>query len=133
MMHDYHLYTCPAIIRKQRPDAFLHHFVHIPWTHTDAWRVLPADIRTAIFEGLLANDIIGFHTRTYCNNFLQCCRELMGLDTDFRRQAVMHGRPRDVGAPLSARDRRRERSSASPPAPGSRRTRRRSCAAAATT
>ena len=90
MMHDYHLYTCPAIIRKQRPDAFLHHFVHIPWTHTDAWRILPADIRTSIFEGLLANDIIGFHTSTYCNNFLQCCRELMGLDTDFRRQAVMY-------------------------------------------
>jgi trehalose 6-phosphate synthase len=90
MMHDYHLYTCPAMIRRRRPDAFLHHFVHIPWTHTDAWRILPADIRTSIFEGLLANDIIGFHTRTYCNNFLQCCRELMGLDTDFTRQAVMY-------------------------------------------
>jgi trehalose 6-phosphate synthase len=91
MMHDYHLYTCPAILRRERPDAFLHHFVHIPWTHTDAWRVLPEMIRTEIFEGLLANDIIGFHTRTYCNNFLQCCRELMDLDTDFRRGAVAYG------------------------------------------
>jgi trehalose 6-phosphate synthase len=90
MVHDYHLYTCPAIIRRQRPDAFLHHFVHIPWTHPDSWRILPADIRTSIFEGLLANDIIGFHTRAYCNNFLQCCRELMGLDTDFERQAVIY-------------------------------------------
>src|SRR3954447_19273169 len=67
MVHDYHLYTCPGIIRQRREDAFLHHFVHIPWTHPDAWRVLPADMRTEIFEGLLANDIIGFHTSSYCN------------------------------------------------------------------
>jgi trehalose 6-phosphate synthase len=91
MVHDYHLYTCPGIIRREREDVFLHHFVHIPWTHPDAWRVLPANMRTEIFEGLLANDIIGFHTRSYCNNFLQCCRELMGLETDFQRQAVLHG------------------------------------------
>jgi trehalose 6-phosphate synthase len=91
MVHDYHLYTCPGIIRRRREDVFLHHFVHIPWTQPDAWRVLPNDMRTEIFEGLLANDIIGFHTRSYCNNFLQCCRELMGLETDFARQAVLHG------------------------------------------
>jgi trehalose 6-phosphate synthase len=89
MVHDYHLYTCPALIRAERPDVFLHQFVHIPWTQPDAWRVLPADIRTEIFEGLLANDIVGFHTRSYCNNFLQCCRELMDLDTDFQRRAVV--------------------------------------------
>src|SRR5690349_21921401 len=27
MLHDYHLYTAPAMIREARPDAFLHHFV----------------------------------------------------------------------------------------------------------
>jgi trehalose 6-phosphate synthase len=89
MIHDYHLYTCPALIRAERPDSFLHHFVHIPWTQPDAWRILPTDIRTEIFESLLANDILGFHTRSYCNNFLQCCRELMNLDTDFSRGAVL--------------------------------------------
>ena len=89
MVHDYHLYTCPGLIRRARPDVFLHHFVHIPWTAPDAWRVLPADVRQEIFEGLLANDIIGFHTRSYCNNFLQCCRELMDLKTDFKRGAVI--------------------------------------------
>ena len=89
MIHDYHLYTCPGLIRRARPDVFLHHFVHIPWTHPDAWRVLPEDVRREIFEGLLSNDIIGFHTRVYCNNFLQCCRELMGLRTDFQRGAVI--------------------------------------------
>ena len=41
MVHDYHLYTLPAMVREARPDVFLHHFIHIPWTQPDAWRVLP--------------------------------------------------------------------------------------------
>src|SRR3712207_6872433 len=69
MVHDYHLYTLPALVRRARPDAFLHHFIHIPWTQPDAWRVLPTSIRDEIFRGLLANDIIGFHTRAYRHNF----------------------------------------------------------------
>src|SRR5439155_420763 len=48
MVHDYHLYTLPALVRQARPDVFLHHFVHIPWTQPDAWRVLPSRIREEI-------------------------------------------------------------------------------------
>ena len=91
MLHDYHLYTCPALIRARRPDAFLHHFVHIPWSQPDSWRILPARIREEIYRGLLANDIIGFHTNAYCRNFLHCCSELMELDVDFDRCAIVHG------------------------------------------
>ena len=88
MVHDYHLYTLPELVRKARPDVFLHHFVHIPWTQSDAWRVLPSRIRQEIFAGLLANDIVGFHTRSYRRNFLQCCRDLMDLEVDFERGLV---------------------------------------------
>ena len=41
MVHDYQLYTCPATIREARPDAFLHQFVHIPWSQPDSWRPAP--------------------------------------------------------------------------------------------
>jgi trehalose 6-phosphate synthase len=88
MVHDYQLYTLPDMVRREREDVFLHHFVHIPWTQPDAWRVLPAGIREAIYRGLLANDIIGFHTRSYQRNFLQCCRDLMDLDVDFENGVV---------------------------------------------
>jgi trehalose 6-phosphate synthase len=91
MVHDYHLYTLPDLVRRARPDAFLHHFVHIPWTQSDAWRVLPTRIREEIFTGLLANDIIGFHTRSYRQNFLQCCRDLMDLEVDFASGVVRFG------------------------------------------
>ena len=91
MVHDYHLYTLPDLVRRARPDAFLHHFIHIPWTQPDAWRVLPTRIREEIFTGLLANDIIGFHTRSYRHNFLQCCQDLMDLDVDFDQGIVRFG------------------------------------------
>ena len=82
MAHDYHLYTLPGLIRRARPDAFLHHFIHIPWSQSDSWRVLPAMIREEIYYGILANDIIGFHTRSYRRNFLQCCEDLLRLEVD---------------------------------------------------
>jgi trehalose 6-phosphate synthase len=82
MVHDYHLYTLPALIRRARPDAILHHFVHIPWSQSDSWRVLPSMLRDEFYSGILSNDIIGFHTRSYRRNFLQCCEDLLGLEVD---------------------------------------------------
>jgi len=95
MVHDYHLYTLPGLVRQARPDAFLHHFIHIPWTQSDAWRVLPNQIRRELYDGLLANDIIGFHTRSYRRNFLQCCRDLFDHEVDFER-GVVHAKGREV-------------------------------------
>jgi trehalose 6-phosphate synthase len=68
--------------------VFLHHFIHIPWTQPDAWRVLPNRIREEIYAGILANDIVGFHTQAYRRNFLQCCRDLMDLEVDFDEGVV---------------------------------------------
>jgi trehalose 6-phosphate synthase len=88
MVHDYHLYTLPALIRRARPDAFLHHFVHIPWSQSDSWRVLPSSMREQLYHGILSNDIVGFHTRSYRRNFLQCCEDILGVDVDHRRGIV---------------------------------------------
>ena len=96
MVHDYHLYTLPAIVREARPDVFLHHFIHIPWTQPDAWRVLPKRLRNEIYDGVLSNDIVGFHTRSYRWNFLQCCRDLMDYDVDFERGVVCTPDGREV-------------------------------------
>jgi trehalose 6-phosphate synthase len=72
LFHDYHLYLAPAIVRKARPDVVSSHFVHIPWPEPDAWSSLPPDITAAIHEGLLANDVVGFHTERWRRNFLDC-------------------------------------------------------------
>ena len=89
MVHDYHLYTLPALIKRARPDAFLTHFVHIPWSQSDSWLVLPKVIRDDIYRGILANDIVGFHTSSYRRNFLQCCEDLLELEVDWDRNVVL--------------------------------------------
>ena len=108
MLHDYHLYTAPEGIRAEHPGAFLHFFIHIPWSQPDYWRILPPDVREAILRGLLANDIIAFHTRRYARNFLLCCEDLLDLPVDYERlQVRWEGRdvwvrhyPISVNAPM---------------------------------
>jgi trehalose 6-phosphate synthase len=81
--HDYHLYLAPRFVRARRPDAALSHFVHIPWPEPDYWRVLPAAIRVALHDGLLANDVVGFHTERWRRNFLHSCADIVEAETDF--------------------------------------------------
>jgi len=81
-LHDYQLYCVAPQVRAVCPDAFLHQFVHIPWPQSDYWRVLPDHIRSAVFEGLLGNDVVAFHTRHYVRNFLRCCQDLLDLEVD---------------------------------------------------
>ena len=99
MLHDYHLYTCPSLVRERHPEAFLHQFVHIPWPQSDSWRVLPGHIRKAILLGLLANDIVAFHTQRYVRNFLVSCEELLPdeVEVDYSRSSIRIG-GRDVWA-----------------------------------
>ena len=108
MMHDYHLYTAPEEVRRAHPDAFLHFFVHIPWSQPDYWRVLPPHIREHIVRGLLSCDIVAFHTRRYARNFLMTCEDLLGLPVSYDRGSVrVDGRtvwirsyPISVNAPM---------------------------------
>ncbi len=76
---DYHLYAAPALVRARRPDAVLAHFVHIPWPSPEEWELLPAPIVRAVHEGLLANDVVGFHTERWRRAFLASC-DALGLD-----------------------------------------------------
>ncbi len=101
--HDYHLYLAPRMVRERRPETPLAHFVHIPWPQPDYWYVLPAAIRRAIHDGLLACDLVGFHTTRWRKNFLRSCVDIMGADCDFEGGGVSYdGRMTHVGArPLS--------------------------------
>jgi trehalose 6-phosphate synthase len=101
--HDYHVYLAPRMVRERRPETALVHFVHIPWPQPDYWYVLPSPIRRAIHDGLLACDLVGFHTDRWRKSFLRSCVDVMGADCDFEEGVVSYGGHRThVGArPLS--------------------------------
>ena len=88
MVHDYHFYLVPGMLRPLRPDIFIHHFTHIPWPRPRAWQVLPDSMVDAVFRGLLGSDIVGFHTERDVRNFLVGCEELLGLSVDFDHGSV---------------------------------------------
>jgi trehalose 6-phosphate synthase len=97
LFHDYHLYVAPALVREQAPDAALSHFVHVPWPQPDYWRVLPDAIRRQLHEGLLANDVVSFHTERWRTNFLRSCKDIAGADSDFESGTTAF-QGRDVAA-----------------------------------
>jgi trehalose 6-phosphate synthase len=86
--HDYHLYLAPRIVRERAPGARLAHFVHIPWPQSDYWTLLPAHLRKAVHDGLLANDVVSFHTDRWRRNFIRSCEDVVGAGVDWAEHVV---------------------------------------------
>ena len=81
MLHDYHLYLVSAWVRERYPSIAMQQFIHIPWPEFRYWTSsLPTAMMSAIFEGLLGNDILGFQTRRDANNFLEGVHALLGSE-----------------------------------------------------
>ncbi len=101
--HDYHLYLAPRIVRDRVPEATLSHFVHVPWTETDYWSVLPEHLRRAVHEGVLANDSVSLHTERWRRNFMRACEDIVGAVVDYGEGAIeLEGRRTIVSAhPIS--------------------------------
>jgi trehalose 6-phosphate synthase len=99
--HDYHLYLAPQLVRERAPETILAHFVHIPWVEAGGWSVLPAPIRAAIHEGLLANDLVGFHSERWRRVFVDACASL--LDVSVSGDVLRHagGSTTTVARPIS--------------------------------
>src|SRR5438876_790604 len=83
LFHDYHLYLAPRLAREEAPDATLSHSVHIPWPQPDYSRILPEEMRHAVPDGLLANDVVGFHSSRWRLAFLRCAVDITGAAGNF--------------------------------------------------
>jgi trehalose 6-phosphate synthase len=103
LFHDYHLYLAPRRVREARPEVVTSHFLHIPWPEPDYWHALPPELRVAVHEGLLANDVVGFHTERWRRAFLLSAERLLGARVDRKAGTVEHGgrTTRVVARPIS--------------------------------
>lgn len=89
MLHDYHLYLAPRMIRQKHPTIAMQQFIHIPWPDIRCWHFLPSNIAQEIYQGLVGNDIIGFQTERDARNFLDGARTLLdGAVVDFEEGAI---------------------------------------------
>jgi len=79
-VHDYQLMRVPALLRKRIPEARIGFFLHIPFPASDVFRTLPA--RAELLEGLLASDLVGFHTSAYLRHFASSVLWILGAPVD---------------------------------------------------
>jgi len=88
-IQDYHLCLLPRLIMNQMgPRAVMAHFWHIPWPNPEIFRICPW--KKEILEGLLANDLLGFHVQYHCNNFLETVARELEAKIDHERSAVIY-------------------------------------------
>jgi trehalose 6-phosphate synthase len=80
MVQDYHLFLVPKLLRDLRPDVRIGHFTHTPWVSADYFSLLPDDVAAALVEGMLAADVLGFHTERWARLFRDTAREVAGAD-----------------------------------------------------
>jgi len=86
LVQDYHFALLPRMVKEARPDARVAIFWHIPWPNAEVFGICPW--QRDIVDGLLGADLIGFHTQTHCNNFLETVDRALEAITEWDRFAV---------------------------------------------
>ncbi|KPK97607.1 MAG: alpha,alpha-trehalose-phosphate synthase [Omnitrophica WOR_2 bacterium SM23_72] len=87
-IQDYHLCLLPKFLKEMAPNQLIvAHFWHIPWPNYEAFRICPQ--KNEILEGLLANDLLGFHIRYHCDNFLDVVDREIECKIDRERFSVI--------------------------------------------
>ncbi|RAH69044.1 trehalose-6-phosphate synthase [Aspergillus aculeatinus CBS 121060] len=90
-VHDYHLMLLPRLLRDRLKDknCAIGFSLHTPFPAGDWWRSLP--VQKDLLDGMLASDVIGFHTEEYKQNMVHSA-EALGAKTDTPGQIEYRGR-----------------------------------------
>jgi alpha,alpha-trehalose-phosphate synthase [UDP-forming] len=86
LAQDYHFALLPKMVKEARPDARVAIFWHIPWPNAEVFAICP--YQRELLDGLLGADLVGFHTQTHCNNFLETVDRSVEALTEWDRFAV---------------------------------------------
>jgi trehalose 6-phosphate synthase/phosphatase len=86
-IHDYHLALVPQFIKNKIPDAKIGFFWHIPWPPWEVFGSLPQ--RNQILTGILHSDLVGFHTKSYVQNFIECANKRSDLTVNKRKKQII--------------------------------------------
>lgn len=88
-IQDYHLALLAKFLKEKNPTIKTAHFWHIPWPNSEAFTICPR--KKEILEGLLANDLLGFHILYFCRNFLDTVNLELEARVDYERTSVIYG------------------------------------------
>jgi len=87
-LHDYQLTLVAKYIKEAKPKSKVALFWHIPWPNPEAFRICPQ--KREILEGLLSNDLLGFHVRYHCHNFIRTVEQELEARTNLVELSVTY-------------------------------------------
>ncbi|MCL4501282.1 MAG: trehalose-6-phosphate synthase [Deltaproteobacteria bacterium] len=85
-IQDYHFALLPRLLKEANPNLIICQFWHIPWPSYETFRICPW--AREILEGLLGNDLLGFHLQYHCNNFFDTVARTMEARVDMEQFAI---------------------------------------------
>ncbi len=88
-IQDYHLALLSRLIKAGNHKVITAQFWHIPWPNPEAFRICPWG--EELLDGLLGNDMLGFHIKYHCDNFIETVRLMLESRVDHERLAVSRG------------------------------------------
>ena len=89
LVQDYHFALLPNMIREELPNATVITFWHIPWPNPESFAICPW--RDEVIAGLLGSSILGFHTQSHCNNFVDTVDRFLEARVDRESFTVSFG------------------------------------------
>ena len=89
-IQDYHFCLLPRLLRdRSRGNLVIAQFWHIPWPNRETFRAFPW--REELLDGLLGNDLLGFHLRYHCQNFMETVNRGLEAKVDRERWEITRG------------------------------------------
>ncbi len=88
-IQDYHFSLLPRLLKKANPNLIVAQFWHIPWPNLEVFRTFPW--KEELLDGLLGNDLLGFHLRYHCQNFLDTVDRAIEAKVDQERSEITRG------------------------------------------
>ncbi len=88
LVQDYHFALLPKLIREKLPKATIITFWHIPFPNPEVFGICPW--REELLDGLLSSNILGFHTRFHCINFLDTVDRFLESRIDREDSTITH-------------------------------------------
>ena len=88
-IQDYHFCLLPRMLKQANSNLIVAQFWHIPWPNLEVFRAFPW--KEELLDGLLGNDLLGFHIRYHCQNFLDTLDRTIEARVDTDRFLVTSG------------------------------------------
>jgi trehalose 6-phosphate synthase len=88
-IQDFHFALLPRMLKDRNANLIVAQFWHIPWPNPEVLRGFPW--KEELLDGLLGNDLLGFHLRFHCQNFLDTVDRVLEAKIDRERFEITRG------------------------------------------